>query len=235
MGSGFSTWILPQRKLQLFLDLLIASPAIEHASILLRWISPERKEVWIPKAPQEEPSRCDESLAIGRCRRREFCSLMADPYDLYTLAQFATSGSDRNTSKMPCEEIVLRLSERIEDMVLAVDLVEDDYWEYVLASAGGVLDRFSSRPSYWEQCSVLERNELSGNPQVLAKVLDVPEVAVEPYLVHVDEDRIDPNEKAFPDDDLPLVDPQVAWLFLRRLGLESEGDVLYVKRFTRNG
>ncbi len=230
MGSGYSTWVVPKDRIRRFVDLLCSSRITSDSVLVLKWLWPEPREEYVPFRVDMERARCDQAVSVMACPREQFACLMGDLSHVHTFAQFASLGSDWATTYVAEEAIIGTLSRNL-GLVLAVDIVEDDYWEYRLARGGDLVDQFCSNPTRCSEAHNAQRHHLRGNSAKLAACLASEDYLIAPYLVQVDKANLSEEAKAFPDDEVILADPQLAWRFLDRLGLNGKEEVVHIKRF----
>ena len=87
-------------------------------------------------------------------------------------------------------------------------------WGYSIFENGSLRDRFWSLP----ELVGTDAAECKGDVEAVCIVFDAPPESVAPYIRHLGSD-MDPEKKAFEDDEFALSDPWVRCDFMRRLGL----------------
>ncbi len=117
-------------------------------------------------------------------------------------------------------EAAIALSAATQTLVSTMHVYDDQYWVHVLARDGLVLDRFASRPTYFEPTpQEAERlgTRYKGDPAITAAALGVDADVLRPYFRHLTDDG--PNGRAFPDDEFDLDNTWVLADVWRRMGI----------------
>ena len=124
------------------------------------------------------------------------------------------------------EGVAAALSESIGLPVIDLHFSDDVVWGYALFQAGREVDRYSSRPNYWEEQSPIEIERQSGDALVVASVW--PEVAADvivEYLTNKESLTEEAEEsRAYPEDHFSVSDAWQLCDFMRKLGLDYPFD-----------
>lgn len=118
-------------------------------------------------------------------------------------------------------EAAIAISNATRALASTMHIYDDDYWVHVLVRAGDVLDRFASRPTYFDPDAANAetlRLKFAGNADVIAEAVGVQVDALRPYFRQLMDDET-PMGRAFPDDEFDLDDTWVIADVWRRMGI----------------
>lgn len=120
------------------------------------------------------------------------------------------------------EELAAELSANLPSPVLLLYIYDGDFWGYYLYEKGAELDRFSTMPDYFEDCSSEERQRCAGNSALLTRYFSVEQGSIERYLRQWTPEMImqceEDEEKAYLDDEFGQCDCWQMADFMRKLG-----------------
>jgi hypothetical protein len=114
----------------------------------------------------------------------------------------------------------IALSSSTHALVSTMHIYDDEYWVHVLVRAGAVLDRFASRPTYFDPPPAVAerlRATFAGDADVTAAAVGVPADSLRPYFGHLEGEG--PTGRAFADDEFDLDDTWVVADVWRRMGI----------------
>jgi hypothetical protein len=112
------------------------------------------------------------------------------------------------------------LSDATQTLVSTMHVYDDEYWVHVLVRAGVVLDRFASRPTYFDPAredAERLRARFAGDADVTADAVGDEADRLRPYFRHLTDDAA--GGRAFPDDEFDLDDTWVIADVWRRMGI----------------
>jgi hypothetical protein len=113
------------------------------------------------------------------------------------------------------------LSASTNTLISTMHVYDDEYWVHVLVRDGMVLDRFASRPDYFDPTPEERerlRDKFAGNADVTAAAVGVQADALRPYFRHLSGEAA--TGRAFTDDEFDLDDTWVLADVWRRMGIE---------------
>lgn len=124
------------------------------------------------------------------------------------------------------EGVAAALSESLGLPVIDLHFSDDVIWGYTLFQAGREVDRYASRPNYWEEQSPEEIKKQSGNALVVASVW--PEVTADEIVEYLTNKELLTDEaeesRAYPEDHFSVSDAWQLCDFMRKLGLNYPFD-----------
>ena len=124
------------------------------------------------------------------------------------------------------EGIAKVLSARVPAPVILLSYADDVVWGYNLFESGEEVDRYSSRPNYWQELTEEEYARQAGDAARVASVWpDLSADAIAGYLTDkekVPEDQT--SQKAYPDDEHEAWDGWQLTDFMKKLGLSFPFD-----------
>lgn len=124
------------------------------------------------------------------------------------------------------EGIAQALSAKLSSPVILLFYAEDVVWGYNLFRGGEEVDRYSSRPNYWEEQSPEDYARQAGSASHVAGAWpDLDADAIAAYLT--DKEKLPEDqgsEKAYPDDAHEIWDGWQLTDFMRKLGLSFPFD-----------
>ena len=116
-----------------------------------------------------------------------------------------------------------RLTQALGTVASTAHIYDEDYWTHVVLSSGGLVDRFVSRPDYFEDVSAEVLDAYAGDPAAVAAAVGCDADNVAPYLRLLPEDEEDTY--AHDDDEASLDDPWVFADLWRAMGITYPADV----------
>jgi hypothetical protein len=146
------------------------------------------------------------TATIGGIRDYKLCCLAADPV--------AWSSLLLHLNSRLAHPLAARMSAELVDPVTVFDEFDQVAWGFSVYEAGNCIARFWNCPAIVEE----DPQTCAVNPDLIARLFDVPVERVAPYLTHVNPD-VDGHGKVFADDEFSLGDHWVRCDFMRRLGL----------------
>lgn len=181
--------------------------------------------LWKQAWNSEAESAFARALASVGCSLHELPSQQRDP-KTWTIggikdvdATYLAPASDAWSSAMlhlnslNGEPIAGELSRLTGGPAIVLLEYDQDTWGYCLFDGGVLIDRFWSVPEAVD----MSPEDCPGNAETVSSIFTVPLEMVAPYVQQVE--NLDPESKAFEDDEFTLGDHWVRVDFMRRLGL----------------
>lgn len=114
---------------------------------------------------------------------------------------------------------------------LIASIIEGSHWDYRLYCGNLLLDRFSARPSYYDDDEFL-RLAYVGRARMLAEAWGIPLESIEEYVRSWESD-VELGEKAYPEDAYVRGDYSQMYDFIGKLGYSREEKWLYEIRIPK--
>jgi len=120
--------------------------------------------------------------------------------------------------EVPNDSLASSLSKELNVPVFQFHIHNGEFWMYQLFLSGKLKDKFNPLPDYWSKLNEKKKNEWKGKPALLAKIFNISEPKLMPYLIHWEKLK-DKRKKAFPDDEFPLISEWSIVDFQKKLGI----------------
>jgi len=105
--------------------------------------------VWVPEKCDPGVRQWRYEVSVATTRSGSLNCMYGSGNAVYSVAQLMSHGTQQNKAPVDRKDSIRKLSDSLGGVILCADLVEDEYWEYLLAEAGEVVTEFSSDPGFW--------------------------------------------------------------------------------------